>query len=147
MRPNTEEVLRGVQRSLVTYILPEVHSRYAQTQIMIAAGLLGMAADGWDAEAQRLVDDNASWRMLAARVAEGIAGRDGGLAGELRAFATEDDASLLVTDLSSANGRLRAALARAATVADGALRLEIMERLRAHTEAHSNSILGPRADG
>ena len=147
MRPNTEEVLRGVQRSLVTYILPELQSRYAQTQLMIVAGLLGMAADGWDTEAQRLVDDNASWRALTARAAEALSSRDGALARELRVLAQQSDASLLLTELSSANVRLRAALAKAASVADGALRLEIIHRLREHTEAHSQSILGPRADG
>jgi hypothetical protein len=147
MRPNTEEVLRGVQRSLVTYILPELQSRYAQTQLMIAAGLLGMAADGWDAGAQRLVDDNASWRALAARAADALAGHEDALAGELRAVASESDASLRISDLSSTNVRLREALARAAGVVDAALRSEIIDRLREHTEAHSQSILGPRADG
>ena len=156
MRPTGEEVLRGLQDSLVTYILPELRSAFAQMQVMLISALLGVVAGEWDGAAQRLVDDRRALRELARRGAEALAAARGHaeLAGELRSLAGEDVPSLRLSDLSAANTRLGAALARLAALgADGdppalrELRAAIIERLRADAEARSLSLLGPRADG
>ena len=70
MHPNGEELLRGAQGTLTTYVLPEVQSAYARSEMMIVHVLLGMVANEWDGAAQRLVDGNATLRALARRVAE-----------------------------------------------------------------------------
>ena len=75
MRPNGQEVLRGVQNTLVTYILPELQSDYARTELMIVHTLVGIVAEEWDGVAQRLVDDNAALRELARRGVEALASR------------------------------------------------------------------------
>ncbi len=157
MKPNGEEVLRGIQGSLTTYVLPELQSAYARTELMIALGLLGVVADQWDAVAQRLVDDNAALRELARRGAEALGtvpGGDTSLAHELRSLAQEADASLRLSDLSITNGRLRDAIARLGVALQGsevaasrALRTAIIEHLRAEAESRSHELLGPRADG
>ena len=158
MRPNGEELVRGVQRSLTTYILPEIQSAYARTELMLVLGLLGILASDWDSAAQRLVDDNASLRALALRGAEALDSADAslaaGLAEDLRSLAGEAEPSLRLSDLSAANGRLRGAIGRlgvlledADTPALGELRAAVIEHLRADAESRSRSLLGPRADG
>lgn len=149
MRPNAEEVLRGVAASLMTYVLPEVESAYARTQLGIIAALLGVVANDWDGSAQRLVDDNASLRTLAARAAGEpavVSIRD-----ELGALAGATDASLRVSDLSASNARLRDAVARlgALLVNDetSPLRAEVIEMLRADAESRTLPLMGPRVDG
>ena len=149
MRPNAEEVLRGVAVSLMTYVLPEVESAYARTQLGIIAALLGVAANDWDGSAQRLVDDNASLRTLAARAADEPA--SGPLRDELRALAGETDVSVRVSDLSASNARLRDVVARlgARVVNDetSPLRADVIEMLRTDAEARTVSLMGPRSDG
>lgn len=158
MRPNGEELVRGVQSSLTTYILPELQSAYARTELMLDLVLLGILASDWDSAAQRLVDDNAALRALALRGAEALDSTDvslaGGLAEDLRSLAGEAGASLRLSDLSAANGRLRGAIGRlgalledADTPALGELRAAVIEHLRADAEDRSRSLLGPRADG
>lgn len=152
MRPNGQEVLRGVQAALATYILPEIQTAYARTELMAMLALLGMTAEEWDGAAQRLVDDNVALRALARRAAEAIDGAD--LANELRALAEQGDASVRISELSSANAALREALSRLATPLQGAeapalreLRAVLIEHLRADAEANSRHLMGPRADG
>ncbi len=157
MRPNGEEVLRGIQGSLAAYVLPELQSAYARTELMLALGLLGLVADEWDTTAQRLVDGNAALRALARRAAGALGampGAQAALADELRSLAGEAEGSLRLSELSGANDRLRGAIARVAAVvqesdapAFGALRAEIIRHFQAEAEARSLSLLGPRADG
>ena len=154
MRPNGEELLRGLQGSLATYILPELPSAYARSELMITTALLGIVAAQWDDAAQRLVDGNAALRALARRGADAIAGVDAGLAAELRALAQEADPSVRLSDLSAANDRLRAALGRLGVLllerdapALAELRAAVFDHLRQEAEARSLSLLGPRADG
>ena len=156
MRPNGEEVVRGVAASLMTYILPEIDSAYARMQLMIAIALLGVVASEWDVAAQRLVDDNAGLRSLAGRAADELAQQPAAdsLRAELRALAAEADASLHLSDLSAAGARLRGAIGRLGVLlvnseapALRSLRSEVIETLRAQAEARSLSLLGPRADG
>lgn len=156
MRPNGEELLRGIQSTLATYVLPEIQSPHVRFELMLATALLGVVAGEWDGAAQRLVDDNAALRGLARRGAEALAGgaKAGGLADELRSLAGETDSSLRLSDLSEANQRLRAALARLGPVLEGSdaprlreLRAAVIEHLRAEAEGRSLSLLGPRVDG
>lgn len=156
MRPNGDEVLRGVQSSLLTYILPELQTAYARTELTIVQALLGIVAGEWDGAAQRLVDDNRSLRELARRGAEALASQDDAaeLADEVRSLAEETDPSLRLSDLSAANGRLRDALGRLGAHLEGAeapalreLRAALIERLRAEAESRALPLLGPRADG
>ncbi len=153
MRPNAEEVLRGVQGSLLTYVLPEVQTEYARTQLMIVYALLGIVGTQLDDAAQHLVDDNESLRALAARGAEALAGdpAQAELADALGSLARGSDASFRLSELSAANGQLRAAIARlGASVQDNAslraLRAEVIDNLRAEAESRSFSLMGPRAD-
>ena len=154
MRPNGEELLRGVQSSLTTYVLPELQTAYARTELMLVQALLGILASEWDSGAQRLVDDNAALRELALRGAEALDSADASLAGELRALAGEAEPSLRLSDLAAANGRLRGAIGRLGALLEGTdtpalgeLRAAVIEHLRADAESRSRSLLGPRADG
>jgi len=154
MRPNTEDLLRGLQASLLTYVLPEVQTPYARTELMITYALLGIAANEADGAAQRLVDDNAAMRELARRAAEALPADASALAAELRSLAGETDASLRLSNLSAANERLRDAIGRLGVLLEGRdepplreLRAAVIERLRAEAESRNYQVLGPRADG
>src|SRR3989304_1848624 len=105
MRPNGEEMLRGIQQSLLTYVLPELQTEYARTELMVIIALLGIVVGEWDGAAQHLLDDNAALRELAHRGAEA-------LADELRSLAGEADTSVRIPDLSAANERLHDAIGR-----------------------------------
>ena len=156
MRPNGQEVLRGVQNTLVTYILPELQSDYARTELMIVHTLVGIVAEEWDGVAQRLVDDNAALRELARRGVEALASRPdaSALVDELRLLAGENDASLRLSDLSAAKDRVHDAIGRVGAYLQGAeepelrdIRAAIIERLREDAERRSRPLMGPRADG
>ena len=158
MRPNGEELLHGIQGSLTTYILPELQSAYARTELMLVLVLLGILASDWDSAAQRLVDDNAALRALALRGAEAFDSTDASLAGglgeDLRSLSGGAAASLRLSDLTAANGRLRGAIGRLGVLlqdadapALGELRAAVIEHLRADAESRSRSLLGARADG
>ena len=154
MRPNAEEVLRGVQSSLLTYILPELQTEYARTEVMLVSALLGIVAAQADGAAQRLVDDNASLRELAGRGAIALA-RDPAraeLAEALGSLANGSDASVRLSELSAANGQLRAAIAQLGAAAQenaslAGLRQEVLDSLRLEAESRSFALMGPRADG
>ena len=154
MRPNGEELLRGVQSSLTTYVLPELETAYARTELMLVQALLGILASEWDSGAQRLVDDNAALRELARRGGEALDSADASLSGELRSLSGEAEPSLRLSDLAAANGRLRGAIGRLGALLEGTdtpalgeLRAAVIEHLRADAESRSRSLLGPRADG
>jgi len=156
MRPNGEEVLRGIQNSLLTYVLPEVQTEYARTEVMLVFALLGIAGAQWDDAAQRLVDDNAALRALAGRGAEVLAGdmAHAELGDALGSLAQGSDASVRLSELSAANGQLRAAIAQLGAAAQGsdsaslrALRQEVIDSLRIEAESRSFALMGPRADG
>jgi len=149
MRPTGDEVLRGIQGSLLTYVLPELQSPYARSELMIISALLAIVAGEYDGAAQGLVDENAALRALAARGAEAL---DGDLAGELRALAGRQDASVRLSSLRETNEALRGAIARLGVAIEGdgslaGLRAAVLDRLREEAEARSPALLGPRSDG
>jgi len=154
MRPNAEEVLRGVQSSLLTYVLPEVQTEYARTEVMLVSALLGIVAAQCDGAAQRLADDNASLRELAGRGAQALAGdpAHAELAEALGSLTNGSDASVRLSELSAANGQLRAAIAQLGAAAQenaslAGLRQEVLDSLRLEAESRSFALMGPRADG
>jgi len=156
MRPNNEEVLRGVAGALVAHVLPEVQSAYARAQLMFSATVLGVVANGIDGAAQQLVDGNAALRALALHAAEALPDESGAseLGDELRALGAGADASLRLSELSAASGRLLDAIGRLGALLETSdipalrsLRDDLIEALRAHTDARAVSLLGPRADG
>ena len=137
LRPGAEEIIRGVQQSLRAHVLPEVKTAYATAQVSYAIMLLGALAAEWDGAAQRLVEDNAALRGLAARAAEATGIGDAALVAELRAAAVETDRDVRITTLSAANDRLRALLSRLILAGDthglepaSALREDSMQELR-----------------
>jgi hypothetical protein len=156
MHPNSEEVLRGVAGALVTHVLPELQSQYARAQLMFSVTMLGVVANGLDGAAQQLIDDNASLRALALRAADALSNeRDAAaLRDDLRAAGAGTDTSLLLSDLSASAALLREAIARLGVFLEAAgapslrsLRDDVIETIRAQTEARALSLLGPRADG
>ncbi len=151
MRPNGEELLRGIQGTLNTYILPEVQTAHARLELVLAQMLLGVIAAEWDGAAQRLVDENAALRELARRGASALNTNPeaDSLADELRSLADEADPSLRLSDLSTANGRLHDALARLCALLGPTdkLRAAVIEHLRLVAESRTLSLLGPRVDG
>jgi hypothetical protein len=147
-----EETLRGIQGALLTFLLPELQSEYARSELMLAYAMLGMAADEWDGAVQTLVDDNAALRVLLATASESLTeAGDADLARELRAFAADQDSSLRIGDLAAANARLRDAVGRLAVVIEASdvavlrgLRSDVIEYLRREAEGRARSLLGPR---
>ena len=154
MRPNTEELLRGLQGSLLTYVFPELQTDHGRTELMLTYALLGIAANEVDGAAQRLVDDNIAMRALARDAAGALTPLDAGLAAELRALADETDASVRISTLVSANARLRDAIGRAGVLLEERnepslreLRAAIIAHLRAEAQQRNHEVLGPRSDG
>ncbi len=105
-------------------------------------------------EAQRLVDDNAALRELAGRGANALAGdaAHAELAEALGSLAQGNEASVRLSELSAANGQLRAAIAQLGVAAQGfvalrALRQDVIDSLRAEAESRSFALMGPRAEG
>jgi hypothetical protein len=147
-----EETLRGIQGALLKFLLPELQSEYAKSELMLAYAMLGMAADEWDGAVQTLVDDNAALRVLLATATESLAAAgDTELAGEYRTLAAEQDSSLRIGDLAAANARLRDAVGRLAIAIEGSevavlrgLRSDVIEYLRGEAEGRARSLLGPR---
>ncbi|MEX2160046.1 MAG: hypothetical protein WEB04_11650 [Dehalococcoidia bacterium] len=154
MRPTTEELLRGLQGSLLTYVLPELQTNHGRTELMLTYALLGIAANEVDGAAQRLVDDNVAMRAIAREAADTLTPIDAALAAELRALANETDASVLVSELSSTNTRLRGVIGRAGVLLEERnepslhdLRAAIITHLRAEAQQRNHEVLGPRSDG
>ena len=158
MRPNSVEVLQGIQGTLMTYVQPEVQSDYARTELMLVNMLLGIVANAWDGSAQLLVDDNAALRDLVGDAAKVLGSQPVDGAGELRdelaALASETDTSVRISDLSSANDRLRDAVARLGVLLQGSatqehveLRANIIERLQEELDTLPRDLMGTRSDG
>ena len=136
LRPDGVEILRGIQRSLHEYVLPELRSDYATAQVHYALGLLGALAAEWDQAAQRLVDDNADLRNIAGHLSWEVEARDPLLAAELRVAGDEHDADVRLSTLATANDRLRGQLARLLDLgleADSPMREDVIATLRRGT--------------
>jgi len=148
MRPNAEEIVRGVQTSLLSIVLPEVQTEYTRTQVTLMYVLLGIVANSLDGAHERLLADNGTLRELAARAANTVGTQDV-LANELRSLASTEPSPRL-SELSSANMALAEALA-GVTSSDApelaSIREQVIDWLRADAEARSLGLMGPRTDG
>jgi hypothetical protein len=58
MRPDVDEILRGVSRSLAAAIMPRLSMPWAQSQLQHVIGLLSGVAAEWDGAADQLVGEN-----------------------------------------------------------------------------------------
>lgn len=158
MRPNSAELLQGIQGTLTTYILPDVQSDYARTELMLVQMLLGIVVEGCDDAAQRLVDDNAALRSLAGEAAQVLMtaplAESEALVEELGQLAGETDASVRISELTAANNKLRDVIGRVGVLLQGemspehiGLRTAIIEQLHRELERLPHDIMGPRSDG
>ena len=158
MRPNSVEVLQGIQGTLMTYIQPEVQSDYARTELMLVNMLLGIVANQWDGSAQVLVDDNAALRDLVSDAAKVLGSQPadgaGELVDELAALAAETDMSVRIADLSAANDRLRDAVSRLGVLLQSSalqehaeLRARVIEHLQDELDTLPRDLIGTRSDG
>ena len=158
MRPNSVELLQGIQGALATYILPEVQGDYARTELMLVQLLLGIVAQGYDDAAQNLVDDNAALRSLsgeAARVLTTAPIADSAtLADQLAMLAEEMDASVRLSELTAANDKLREAIGRVGVLTRDqtapehvGLRKAVIDLLQRELEKLPHNLMGPRSDG
>lgn len=140
IRPDAVAIMRGIQRSLMTHVLPEVSSPYAAAQVHYAALLLNTLAAEWDGAAQRLIEDNSDLRAFCGRTAGRMRAESPTLAAELAAVAAEQDADLRLSTLGEANDRLRglvsaveAAIAAGDVEAGAQIRQDSMQILLAST--------------
>jgi hypothetical protein len=111
LKPDAVEIMRGIQRSLMTHVLPEVSTAYATAQVHYAVLLLNALVAEWDGAAQRLVEDNAELRAFCGRTAGQFQDTNPILAADLAAVVIEQDADLRLSTLGGANDRLRALVA------------------------------------
>lgn len=124
MRPNGLEVIQGIQNSLMTQVLPDVRSAYAQAQLIYISLLLAALARYWDDSVQNLVDNGREMRELFALAADAIESAAGAapdlraLATDLRAEAAGSAPSLRMTALLEESDRLQGLLARLAPLCD-----------------------------
>ncbi len=158
MRPNSAELLQGIQGSLSTYILPDLQTDFARTELMLVQMLLGVVVQGYDDAAQGLVDDNAALRSLAADAAQVLhsapLGDSEALAERLQQLSKETDASVRLSELTEANDRLRDAIGRVGVLLQSemsqehaGLRTAIIEHLHRELERLPRNLMGPRSDG
>ena len=156
MRPTPVEIIRGLQGSLATIVLPEVSSRYAQAQVLYSVMILDMLVKEWEEGAQVFVDDNKGIRELLRRGSDLVrrAGEESGDTELVSLAATlgADDAcgatSYRMADLMAESDHLRDQLSSLAEVCDRARsepRLEPLLSLWQDICAHLRSIAGRRA--
>ncbi len=158
MRPNSVEILQGIQGTLMTYVQPEVQGDYARTELMLVNMLLGIVANAWDGAAQALVDDNTALRGLVGEAAKVLRSQPVDeakeLADDLAALATETDTSVRISELSAANDRLRDSVARLGVLLHGSaiqehveLRTRVIEHLQDELDTLPRDLMGTRSDG
>lgn len=79
MRPTPPEVIRGVSSNLMSGVLPELATPWAQAQLRYALTVLDSVANEWDGAVENLVRENAALQRfcrLAADTADQTPGDD-----------------------------------------------------------------------
>lgn len=121
MRPNAEEIIRGLQQALMMHILPELKTPFAQDQVQLSLMLLEGLAQEWDVAAENLAKDNREMQEIFRQAASIISGLSRGQRpAELRGLQTalrsaargRDEESFTISALSARNNELRALLER-----------------------------------
>jgi hypothetical protein len=135
VRPNVPEIVRGLNASLVTGIMPEIASPWAQAQLRYMLGLLNTVAAEWDGAAENLVRENEALLRLCAGVAGQLRAElsEECLAGLFDVVALPATPNLRLSTLSERNDRLwRAAepLIEIAAADGTALAADLKERLQ-----------------
>ena len=161
MRPHSLEIIQGIQNSLITHVMPELRSSFAQAQLMYITMLLDVVAKYWDGGVQALMDDNRRTREIFGQAAEVLtslagaqpAGEIDALAADLQDAAQERPCPLTMTDLMQENNRLRALLARLAPLCERAeadlslapllpLRQKLVDHMREEARQRVVPVLG-----
>lgn len=138
MRPTHLELIQGLQASLLTDVLPEVKTTYAQWQTQIALLVLGVLAQEWDGAVQDLLEENRGIRDIFGRAAPTLERLDrddasplAGLAGELEAQAQGADGEpFTISALAARNSDLRGSLTRLLVACEDAAEGPEYESLR-----------------
>lgn len=125
MRPHGLEVIQGIQTALMTQVLPDVQSSFAQAQLLYITLLLNALARYWDDGVQNLVDNHREMRDIFAHAADALDTMPPDaelqtLAADLRTEAARATPSLKMTALLEEDDRLRGLLARLAPLCDRA---------------------------
>jgi hypothetical protein len=125
MRPHGLEAIQGIQQALMTQVLPEVQSSFAQSQLLYITLLLNALARYWDDGVQNLVDNHREMREIFAQAADAVNTMPPdaelqSLAADLRAESTRATPSLRMTALLEEDDRLRGLLARLTPLCDQA---------------------------
>lgn len=129
MRPNNQELLRGIKTTLVEVVAPELQTAYARAQLGLAISALDMVTAQWDTEAQSLLDENRSLTVHFQEAADAlrsvdVAARDGlvELANELvEAAQQKETKDCRLSTLAERNNHLKALLVRLVKVCDEAM--------------------------
>jgi hypothetical protein len=125
MRPHGLETIQAIQNALVTEVMPEVRSSFAQSQLLYMTLLLNALARHWDDGVQNLVDNHREMREILAQAADGLDTMPPDaelrtIAADLRAGAARTTPSLRMTALLEEDDALRGLLARLAPLCDRA---------------------------
>lgn len=161
MRPHSLEIIQGIQNALLTQVMPELRSSFAQAQLMYITMLLNVVAKHWDGGVQALVDDDRRMREIFRQAAEVLASLAStrpaaeidSLAADLQDAAQERPCPLTMTDLMQENNRLRALLARLAPLCERAeaepalapllpLRQKLVDHMREEARQRVVPVLG-----
>lgn len=152
MRPNAVEIVRGLQTTLMTEILPEVASAYGQERLQMALFLTENLAQMWDTQVEDLVHDNREMREILRQATAAIAALPPAhrprelreLASSLRAAARgRDEGSLALSALAKRNEELGRLLERLAVVCEDAVGdpgLEPLMPVRQRIYAHLREV-------
>ncbi len=73
MRPDGREILRGVSSTLVSSVLPQVGTPWAQSQLQYVLALLGVLGEEWDGAVDTFVRESDSLRRFCRHAAESSA--------------------------------------------------------------------------
>jgi len=119
MRPTSVEVLRGIRRSLLETILPQIGDPFIQGQVQAMVMLVDSLAMTWDSEAEELRQDNQELAELLTRAAPVLTDfarsrehRDLlHLASRAQTVSAHDSDSLRLSELAAKHRELEAVLA------------------------------------
>jgi hypothetical protein len=152
MRPSAVEIVRGLQTTLTSEILPEIKSAYGQERAQLALFLLENLAQMWDTQVENLVHDNREMKAIFREAAAAIASLPSGhrpremreLASSMRAAARErGEGSLVISALAERNEGLGRLLERLAVVCEDAVgeaALEPLMPVRERVYAHLREV-------
>jgi hypothetical protein len=76
MRPTDHDLLVGIRAFLADVVAPEVGNSFVRQRLTTVVNLLGMLADRWDIQVQRLLDEQAFLAASFARAAAALAAID-----------------------------------------------------------------------